>query len=80
MTARHCQTLWLPAKDHFKLLPMQEIGKIAAPAPMTALLSLLSSELSFAGTSLRSMAMAEFSLQISETSFHLCVQGPPAQV
>lgn len=75
ITPCHCQTLWLPAKDHFKLLPAQEIGKIAAPIPMIALLNLPSSELLFAGTSFRFTVMAEFSLQILKL-LHLCVQGP----
>lgn len=73
---RHCQTLRLPAKDHFKLLPTQEIGKIVAPTLMIAFLTLPSSELSFAETSLRSMVMAKFSLQIIEQLLYLCVQGP----
>lgn len=80
ITPRHCQTLWLPAKDHFKLLPTQEIGEITAPATMTAPLSLPSSELSFTGTALRSTVMAEFSLQVIEELLHLTVQEPQGHV
>ena len=80
ITPCHCQTLWLPAKDHFKLLPTQEIGKIVTPTLMIALLSLPSSELSFAETSLRSMVTAKFSLQIIEQLLHLCVQGRQGQL
>lgn len=76
ITPRHCQALGLPAKDHIKLLPTQEIRKIAAPMPMIAPLHLPSLELSFAGTSLKSTVMAEFSLQIIEELLLLCFQGP----
>lgn len=80
ITPCHCQTLWLPAKDHFKLLPTQEIGEMAAPAPMTAPLSLPSSELLITETSLRSTVMAEFPLQVIEELLHLCVQRPQGQM
>lgn len=76
ITPRHCQALWPPAKDHIQLLPTQEIGKMAAPTPMIAPFHLPSLELSFAGTSLKSMVMAEFSLQIIEELLLLCFQGP----
>lgn len=64
------------AKDQIKLLPTQEIGKIAAPMPMIAPLHLPSPELSFTGTSLKSTVMVEFSLQIIEELLLLCFRGP----
>lgn len=76
ITPHHCQALWPQAKDQIKLLPTQEIGKIAAPMPMIAPLHLPSPELSFAGTSLKSTVMVEFSLQIIEELLLLCFRGP----
>lgn len=52
---------------------------MAAPAPMTARLSLPSSELSFKGTLLRSTVMA-VALQVIEELLHLYAQGPQDQM